>query len=171
MEQYTGLNSLKQFGFNYLTGEACGIGMRILFDLNERAIDIWESFTRTTVTSHAWNDGKASIMLPHSIGQDLWIFAHILKGTKYVFFGHWVGKNDLVEESFTDSNGNKVSYKVPTPAFNARMMAFASDDEERMSRIKEHIADETFYVKRWYKKSDAPGTGVDNQHAMSGRIV
>jgi predicted small metal-binding protein len=146
MDTYRNIDSVKQFGVLHLTGEACGLNMRCLCDLTQEGVDLWQEFTRTTPTSDAWNrQGIKSVMIPYCMFEDLWIFAKVRKGKKYVFKGNY-------------TFGNCVS------------TAHATNNEEIMSTINEHVKEGRYEIHRWYTKSKQPGTGIDNQHVMSGRV-
>ncbi|HEV7282320.1 MAG TPA: hypothetical protein VGN57_19110 [Pirellulaceae bacterium] len=62
-------NDLKPYGFDCLTGEACGLTYRLLYDLNAKAKKTVEKCFGIALTSEAWNSGPtddphvASIML------------------------------------------------------------------------------------------------------------
>ena len=173
MHSYQCPDDLKQVGVRILTGEACGLSMRILCDLDEDGIKLWETFTRSKAIVDGWNDGKASVMIPPSMFQELWIFGHVMKGTKYVFLGGHVWINEWEEESFTmakeDGSEEVVTYRHPKKGWIPT--AYATDSEEEMEKVREHIKNGYFYIARPFTKSNHPGTGLDNRHAMSGRVV
>jgi hypothetical protein len=173
MKSYQSGDDLRELGINLLTGEACGLGMRVLCDLDEDGIKLWEAFTRSKADTEGWNDGKASVMIPHSMFQDLWIFGQVMNGTKVVFLGGHVHSNQWTETEYTVGyNGDEpIIEKSKHPVKDWKPTAFAIDDEERMQTIRDSIKAGFFFVSRFYKKSDHPGTGLDNQHAMSGRTV
>ncbi|MHA2312778.1 MAG: hypothetical protein ACXADF_14900 [Candidatus Thorarchaeota archaeon] len=77
----TTLNSesdLRNFGFIPLTGEACGMSMRRLYDLKPQAVRILEAFLSIKVeTGNNWNSSEgqvASIMMPYAMVEPLSIF-------------------------------------------------------------------------------------------------
>ena len=167
MEFYNCPNDLKSLGIRVLTSEACGLAMRVLCDLDEDGIELWEKFTRSKVVSEPWNEGKGSIMIPNSMFQDLWIFGQVLKGRRYVFLGDHVWMDQWKKETYRIGDSEET---VMSPNETWKPRACAVDSEEEMARIREAIASNGFYIRRFFTKSKHPGTGIDNQHAMSGRI-
>jgi len=173
MHTYDGARSLKEFGVNMLTGEACGLAMRVLCDLTEDGVSLIQEFMRVdTVARSNWNPGSeddphiASVMLPHCIFQDLWIFAHVRRGTKDVFLGGHIRPEDWTETVY-ESIGE--THKHPVKTWTPQ--AWAIDDEKNMARIRDHVEHGYFYITRTFAKSKHPGTGLDNTHAMSGRTT
>lgn len=158
--------NLEQFGVKCLTGEACGLGMRVLCDVTEEGMDLLREFTRMEVTCDSWNEKRGiksgSVMLPRSIFQDLWIFAQVRAGCKHVFLGDWCH-----EWTTTEYKEIGESHKHPVHTWTPR--AWACDDED-MERIERHVGT-SFYIERRFTRSSHPGTGLDNCHAMSGRTV
>jgi hypothetical protein len=80
---------MPKFGINVLTGEACGLGMRLLCDLTEKGKLLIEEFFGGCLTLQAgsnWNSNVgdepavASVMLPHSIWLELAAFALLKEG-------------------------------------------------------------------------------------------
>ena len=180
-------DDLKDVGIHLLTGEACGLYMRVLCDLNEQGVKLWETFTRSTCVKDGWNDGRASVMIPHSMFRDLWIFGQVMLGVPYVFIGGYVFGDDWVEEEITigygpwytsdRSNGSVCDpdervteiYRHPKKGWQGE--AWAVESEEDMQQIRNAIERGCFYIQRTFTKSAHPGTGLDNTHAMSGRTV
>jgi hypothetical protein len=87
VSEVTEWKDLEHFGIIMLTGESCGLGMRLLCDLNTRGVLIINEFLGGNVTfkkDSNWNNGAvASILLPRSILQDLAAFC-LLKENKIV---------------------------------------------------------------------------------------
>jgi hypothetical protein len=182
MKSYQSGDDLRELGINLLTGEACGLAMRILCDLNEDGIKLWETFTRSKADTEGWNDGKASVMIPNSMFRDLWIFGQVMKGTRYVFIGGYVFGKDWTEthydlENWVDNprsggsydDGKGITYRHPVDTW--KPSAMATNDDESWAHVQKAIEEGYFYINRVYAKSSHPGTGLDNQHAMSGRIA
>ena len=75
MKTVRNVRDLKEYGINGLTGEACGVGMRLLCDIGPKAERILgELFGGVQFVKTAWNgqDGaKKSAMLPHSLFADI----------------------------------------------------------------------------------------------------
>ena len=71
-------NDLKEYGIIPLTGESCGIGMRMLCDVNEKGVEILKEFFGDTIEFQkkaGWNDREGcSIMLPFGIIAELGAF-------------------------------------------------------------------------------------------------
>lgn len=182
MRSYQSGDDLRELGINLLTGEACGIGMRILCDLNEDGIKLWETFTRSKANAEGWNDGKASVMIPNSMFQELWIFGQLLKGTKYVILGGYVFGDDWAETHYDLENwetsprsggsyddGKGITYRHPVDTW--RPTAMATNDDESWANVLRAVDRGSFYISRVYAKSTHPGTGLNNRHAFSGRTV
>jgi len=73
--QWDNRELLDSFGVNYLTGEACGLSMRGLYDLTPAGAELLAEFLGGCVPqSEAWNgrDGaKVSALLTHATVEDL----------------------------------------------------------------------------------------------------
>lgn len=162
---YRDVRDLEQFGVIALTGEACGLAMRLLCDLTEEGVNLIREFMRVEPTANPWNSkGVKSIMLPTCIFRDLWIFAMVRAGTANVFLGGYVG-NHWTETKY-ESIGE--THKHPDNSWHAD--AWAVNDPDQMARLRSHEG-VCFYISRTFKRSDHPGTGLDNTHAMTGRTV
>jgi hypothetical protein len=133
-------NDLERFGIVALTGEACGLSMRILCDVTARGKELVERFLAVNVRGDSnWNGGGgephvASVLLPHSILGELGAFALVMTGS-----GAVAALEDGAAVEFED-----------TP--NAEW--------ERI-----------YGVRRYYRRSTAPGTGDRNEHQASGRTT
>lgn len=143
MRQVNDWNDLEQFGIIPLTGEACGLLMRVLCDVTAEGKRHVEQFFGGTVAikpDSNWNGGYGephvgSVMLPYSILMDLGAFLLVATGTSAVA---------------SIENG-----------------AVCEVDPEMLPEVRA-MFDER--VKRYYRRSTDPGTGDRNQHAMSGRV-
>ncbi len=82
-------SDFKEYGINFLTGEACGYSMRLLCDLSrpgEELIATFLGLPSATTFNPNWNSmvgdapAVASIMLPHGLFKDLarFIAYHVL---------------------------------------------------------------------------------------------
>jgi hypothetical protein len=150
IKSYRGTDDLEEFGINPLTGEACGLSMRILCDLTQKGVNLWQEFTRSTPTAEPWNrHGVKSVMIPTCMFEDLWIFAQVRENKAIAVL--------------------KGGYPFGKKNWQPTAMAIFSYTE--LSNIESCIVQKLFKATRWYKKSTAPGTGLDNQHAFSGRIT
>jgi hypothetical protein len=80
-------NDLADYGIKPLTGEACGLMYRILFDVTERGKQIIEKcFDAKIELTEPWNrDAIGSIMLPHEMLVPLGIFALLESGCREVW--------------------------------------------------------------------------------------
>ena len=88
------MNDLEEYGIHRLTGEACGIGLRILCDLDPNGVAMLQEFLSIDLgdRNNSWNhQGKAgwkSIMLPYSIFADLMVYV-LAKEFKYTVKVDW----------------------------------------------------------------------------------
>lgn len=152
------VTELRRFGFDRLTGEACGVGHRTLFDTDERAKKIWEGMTRTKITQPAWNKtGKdvGSVMIPYGWYTDLLLWC-LLIGTNC----HTVIWLDRLVNS-------------PEPV-KLPYMLIGIDAESSETELGDEVDKQTrrgYAIRRYFRQSKAPGTGLDNRHMMSGRTI
>ena len=175
IERYEGPRSLERFGIYCLTGEACGLAMRVLCDLDDNGANVWRQFTRTEPTVEAWNSkGKFSAMIPYVMLESLWLFACVLEDKAVaVFTGGYIGKNDWHTVAFgTKGSDFYEEIELPVESWSHKnMSAWACFDHDSWLRFEHLISAKVFYITRSYKKSTHPGTGIDNTHAMSGRTI
>jgi len=160
MISFQSIQDLKRFGVYPLTGEACGLAMRSLCDLDEDGHRLINAFLNVDPHKKPMNNGVSSMMIPYSIMQDLWIFAAVRAGYKYVFIGDWTFSTEMIKKEYSDG---EVIY-VPPNGWHGK--AFATNDEKIIERIQNHIGKRSFYVERWFKKTDHPGDGLNNAKAM-----
>lgn len=136
---------LEEYGFNFLTGERCNLGMRILVDVNERGAKIIEHLIGMDVRKDShWNSGVGSIMIPRSWFLELAAFA-------------------LADEGYETVVVN------PRGDTYRSAHALGCSNEEWDTDIR-HIYSKyhgNHYVYRTY--SEHPHRGLNNVHAMSGR--
>lgn len=82
---------LERYGIEPLTGEACGLMWRILFDLTAKGRKIIETSLGIKITSEAWNRGTveephvASVMLSQDMLVTVAIFALLESGHNEVW--------------------------------------------------------------------------------------
>jgi len=165
IETYNSIQDLEQFGVFPLTGEACGLNMRILCDLDQQGCDLMRDFLRLSPFAQNWNGkGVHSCMLPISSFEDLWIFAQIKYGALEVFSGGFVFLKDL--EETVDMYGNTFRF----PKSHWRPNSYAIWSAEGVERIKNGLKNETFYVSRYFKEYQATRP-LNNRHQMSGRTI
>jgi len=85
-------DDFRDYGLTPLTGEACGLMYRILFDVTEQGKKIIDKcFDVKVQLAKPWNNGAGSIMLSREMMIPLGIFALLETGCKEV----WV-RNDCV---------------------------------------------------------------------------
>lgn len=103
-----GWEDMKQFGIQILTGEACGIGMRMLFDLSEKGCKLLEDFFGSCLKFQRgsnWNskveneEAVASVMLTVDILPELAAFCLLCSGCDAVAV-HVVGCNNYAAVGF-----------------------------------------------------------------------
>ena len=116
---------LEKYGITVLTGEACGIGLRLLCDLTVDGRELLTVFLGgCTPAMPNWNPGAIrSAMLSWSTLKDLLIFALTRDYDEVRDYGTYLVAGEGLQPG----------------------------------------------QSRLYRKSSAPGTGMRNQHAMSGR--
>lgn len=132
----------KEFGVRWLTGEACGASMRILYDLTQEGADlVTEFFGGAAPTARNWNPGGvASVMLTPATARDL---------LAYALTGQW----DYV----IDAHGEQ------------QHMIVCCNEANRAELLE--ILDKNYQSKYWvrYRTGTGPGGGR-NRHEMSGRV-
>ena len=135
-------DDLRDFGIEPLTGEACGLAMRLLCDVTERGKAIIESFFGSRVAIEPdsnWNNGSkddphvGSVMLPRSIAEDLFAFV-LCHSTR-----------DQAVARMED--GTVIAWTGDLPDWR----------RERVSR--------------YFRRSTMPGNGTRNTHMATGRIA
>jgi hypothetical protein len=145
MKTINSWNDLQAYGIELLTGEACGLGYRLLCDVTERGRKTIEKCLGLTnlVLPENWNRGSTedphvgSIMLTREMLEPLAVFALLEAGCKEVY----VVKNSVVGIEASDP---------PT----------AIEDVKRWSGVE--------YARRYAYRGTA---GDRNVHVMSGRVV
>ena len=138
-----GLRDFNDYGINFLTGEACGYGGRILIDLTPEGADLMEEFLGTTIRrGNAWNNGEASMMYPRGAIADLAIFCLIKDGNAVV-----VLRNDYIALGFTEEE-------------------WLAEDENGLEFRTRYFA--AYPNCKTYFNSGTAGTR--NRHEMSGRV-
>ena len=152
------IRDLEEYGFDLLTGEACGIGMRLLVDVSPEAVKILEEFlsVRFTDENNSWNhsgqDGWKSIMLSRNTIDDLLVFV-LCREFPYVI------KVQHKEAAFTSSFMRGFPDKESFEEFKIRANRLYTTQDEH---------GETVYNYRVYYNSGTAGTR--NRHVFSGRV-
>ena len=134
-------DELRPFGIDLLTGEACGLAMRLLCDVTAAGRKLIEGFLSCNLRDDSnWNGGSkddphvASVMLTRAVFNDL--AAYILVST--------CQRDDTNIAAYAE--GGAVEYTGT-----------------------EYIP--TGLLGRHYRRSAAPGTGLRNEHMASGRVA
>lgn len=141
MKMVRNLYDLQACGLHCLTGEACGLGLRLLFDLTEGGKKIVEKCFDVKIASEPWNGGSdadphvASIMIAREMFLPLGIFALLESGCTEV----WIDSEML--------------------------FGVESDDKpEYLELVKKDRPN----IRRYAYRGTA---GSRNQHVFTGRIV
>ena len=139
-----GIRELQEYGFNMLTGEACGVSMRLLVDLTEQGCLLLGSMLGgAEFTSENWNSGAVkSTMLPRSIFADL---------------AAWCLLQDPEVEVVTTSpkvQGDQYAY--------ALAKSWTQEEWKKYRHVTE-------YTNSYYRSGTARG-GLSNRHEFSGRV-
>lgn len=136
---YNSLFDLKEFGIIALTSEACGVGMRILCDLDEKGVEIvgdWLGGNVKFTKGSNWNSGaNYSVLLSTGSFQELAAFCLIRGGEDYAV----VFKNGAVQ-------------------------GMSEDIITRYRNLEGWLQES---VQRVYRKTGTAGTR--NKHVFSGR--
>ena len=133
---------LRSYGFDFLTGEACAYGMRILTDLTDQAEQILIQFlgVRDITFNGNWNSrSKGSFMIPGEMMPALAVFCEMQRSdTAYVI---------LEDESIHRYYGSDA-------------------DEEYRRSCRALISHRWF---RTYSKKNGPKQGDRMEHVATGR--
>jgi hypothetical protein len=152
-EDYNYIHHLKKWGIVYLTGEACGLAMRGLYDITPRGEKLLDDFLGgAQLTSQYMNgrDGaKHSMMISSRMAKDLFIYG-------LLFFK----EADYVIE-VTTTIGSK---QYPSIRWYKGPGDQLYEDLEKM-RDSEHL-----FMGRSYQRSESPGDGMRHVHHFSGRM-
>lgn len=168
MEKYESSQQLKEFGIIPLTGEACGLAMRVLCDVTQEGKTLLRDFFRMDVVAEAWNNGVGSVMLPYGCLKELWAYAQVRNNKLWVFAGNYINPLHLESHYFETCAGEKVTYDIPKAGWGTSTI-FVCETERDREFIEGLVEKRQFYIERTYTKSPHPGTGLDNTHALSGR--
>lgn len=166
MKSFDKGSQLEEFGITCLTGEACGVGLRVLCDVTEEGRDLLREFFRMSVVAESWNGGVGSVMLPYSCLEDLWLYANVRAKKAWVFKGNFLRVGDLETRSFETCEGETITYEIPNTHWNA--VGFVCDDEEDVAKVEQLVSEKFFYVRTTYVKNSEAKV-LNNAHAMSGR--
>ena len=144
---------LKQHGITFLTSEACGAGLRGLFDLNSEGQELLEEALGGMQANYpGWNDWEGkSAMLFHEMIRPLTV--HVLLGCGAdVVVDIRINDNNLIAlyEIIHDVDGN-----IADPEYQKYL--------EALNRIYQGKF-------RVYWRSGTARNGMRNRHVMSDRI-
>ncbi len=164
------LKDLVPFGIIPLTGEACGLGMRVLCDFDARGRRIisrwlgWPDFQNDIQLKDDWFEGASewnthtnghahvgSIMLAHDACQSLAIFAFLSSGHK---------------EAFTVEPMDRKKRSMPTAGEGA-VYAFSENEEKEKKDWLYLMEKSGWWVRRWSFSGTA---GDRNTHEFTRRV-
>ena len=141
---------LSEEGIHALTSEACGIGLRVLYDLAPDGVALIAEFLGTRIlTGNSWNDqtsGSASIMLPGQWIEPLVIYV-MLREYRHVAVVHVKTKSYFLD-SITGLQEDEL--------------------EEWKERVGHTYANDEYRI---YSRQGTVANGMRNQHVMSGRVA
>jgi hypothetical protein len=139
---------LVPLGIECLTGEACGLGLRILCDVNEDGLSLVRACLGAVEVKPAenWSGGRiegkrkvGALMLPYDLFGTLAVFGLLRAGARQVV---------KVGGTYTP---------------------ILTDQDAEMAELCERHARERGEHVRRFGRSTHPGTGFRNTHQMSGR--
>lgn len=145
---------LEEKGFDMLTGESCGIGMRWLYDVSPNAQSILFDFFGGQVKfdNPAWNrapeTGWRSVMLPPELMRSIAIYT-LLRDYEYVIDVQYRGE---------------IGYLNYLHAINGTSDEVAAERERRQQYFPDS-------VKRIYHRFGTAGKGMRNRHEWTGRVA
>lgn len=132
-------NDLRHFGFDVLTGEACGLGMRLLVDINKQAAATLRAVLDVKEISfkEQWNSGEkvGCIMLPHDFLGPIAIFALLRGGYDVVWqckggTFHGMGRGEEKEYKDQEADPNH-AYSIIKAMGYERSWSFAGTAGDR----------------------------------------
>ena len=89
MESVRNWSDLRRFGIDCLTGEACGVGMRLLCDVDHRGLRILHAFfgckLELAPPANCSEGVMGSIMLPSGLLRELAAFCMLHEGALHVY--------------------------------------------------------------------------------------
>lgn len=176
MKVISEIQDLREFGINYLTGEACALSMRGLYDLDDQGIEIVceaLSISREGLAG-GWNSGGASIMLSADMVPTLGVFAlrrhcHTVfsarkqghYGTHTVIYGLEGPDEELIRAQFKLNEETNEVELVSPHMFRYRI---DSDPHPWMDEYRGEI-------QRIFTCGANPHVGTRNVHAATGRVA
>lgn len=160
-KQISCMNDLREYGINVLTGEACGLGYRILCDFTERGRRVLGAAfgIPNFQGAESWNGGTkedphvGSIMLAREMVMPIGIFALLeLSGCQEVWQFY------------------KTKETIPGSFLSEDTLYGVYPNEYDQARLKQYLAeaDEHKFGRRRYAYAGTAGSR--NQHVFSGRV-
>ena len=148
------IRRLSDFGLNYLTGEACGLSMRGLYDVTPYGEKLIYSFLGGCVPTadkmNGRNLAEHSMMISAGTARDLFIYALL-----------WSEVADYVIEVTSTYGGREHQtirwYKGPQDQLRKDLEIMRGNNNLRLGRS--------------YQRSNAPGDGMRNMHMWTGRMI
>ncbi|MHA2085212.1 MAG: hypothetical protein ACXABD_15760 [Candidatus Thorarchaeota archaeon] len=142
-------DEFKELGIDWLTGEACGVSMRILCDVNIDGLELLREFFGGAVPQHpGMNRGVNSIMLTRNTMRDLMIFAMLRNGADAV-----------VEVEVTYGHEPRTEYRV-----------FHGTNDQLIETMDFYRSKDWAEIGRLYTRSGTAHDGLANRHEFSGRV-
>lgn len=141
-------NNLYKIGIDILTGEACGLSMRLLCDIDNHAQTLINNFLGgIDFLAPGWNsDNKKSLMLTRNFLHDIEIFSLASQYDYVVLFEHSYNNREYC------AYFNNVDY------------------DECYQGLISHLEEYKHKIIRIYNRSGTARGGLRNQHEYSGRI-
>ena len=158
------LYDLKSYGLNTLTGEACGLGLRVLCDYNAKA-QRWLATCFGVASgkfegASPWNNGVGSIMLDPSLWPTLAVFAMLDSGCTAAV---------LV------SRGRDYAVPVLVGGVREAKDGLTSELRNAIDRFYRGLystrGDSSSVFVRFISPTGTSGDGLRHVHQMSGRVV
>lgn len=154
MKTYTCPRDLEQFGFRCLTGEACGLSIRLLYDMNRKGHSLLARSLGMTpeqiIPNPPWNGGEfadGSVLLTNE------------QATLCALLGMLVYLGCVEVWQPYDKDGRLLN----------ELYGLVNDEEIELAK-KFRIGHPVGTEFRKHRLSSMPGSGDQHTHEMSGRI-
>jgi hypothetical protein len=139
-----------EWEFDYLTAEACGIGLRMRVDVGPKGQGLLDTlFGGMKLAYEGWNNSQwKTMMVPRGLTEDLVLWGLITDYNVVV----------LVEHKLSPSMSHK------------RFIGFSTDEwEVEKERYLKMMDRDGYRVKVWTKSGTAAG-GLMNRHVFTGAV-
>lgn len=150
MKSVRNADDLKRYGFDCLTGEACGLNLRLLFDVTAEGKSLLETVlgVREITLLQDWNGGDAvgSCLLTREMITTVAIFGMLFRDNCI----------EVWQEVTNDTPSGEV---------------FGIENEEELALAIDCNLARVGAAWRRFKRSPYPGSGDRNLHAVSGRVA